>query len=1274
MERKIYKLKLYKPSGDFAGYLDVFNLETRISLEDFSSISFNIAAHIDDEGEENKRLLDVLDLYEVELEVSNRKYRFILRTLPAAFDDSGYYYSYEGLSLGSDLNNKIVSGWAGKRNEIEAIYYYIQKDDYNIYLTAGNDIALSFDKNETLPTNNPEELSEYIEIVEVREYEGITKKTPLVFIEKESVFFKRGAYYIEEDQGDNNKWEITIAGFSNNEVSIDGSLVIPQEVDIYYKIYLNPPFDTMVENDIGKYLISDAAEKAEEISRTQISSPNKEQWSVIEEYYSTIGVTIEDILQDLLIPLGWEFNVDNKIKDKKRSDFVFNNISMYKIIEEIEKSYDTVSYFSPNERKVFFYEDYKDIEGLKQYNNVILGEGAYLRSLSKNLTTEELATRIHGIGKNYIDTGWYSPTGIFWEDYSYYLDGYWRTIENENVSLHDILKEFFEKVSEESSATAPNFETVESRWMSHSLAEKIAKWQFVRNFITDIYFGEDKTGFLNANPTHSNYLPEIALTMGIIDRREKASKKLAKLEKVFIEQKAKRDSYKTLMNNLRLKGSSDADENTEEHYNYLSYLEYQESYELYNQGLDDQKQEIEKLEKQLFDKEFNSNSENDFAYLFTKIQDYLSMYLEKMEFDESNKKELSKFNFDYILQDDSIVELVDLFEKVTEYAAENAKPKVTLEVDIIDLLSEVNVTEEEKENIFTGDFLYVNFPMFNIAEKIQIKAMNINFDTNDVSLEISSVERYSKTLLHKIVKNLKSLGSDYLNRGKYGRSEDEKIGSAAKSAQKTLTDGVNTKKVTIRSGDNEEESMITFEDGNFTVEEAEVDPIFERLVVIEDKPVFRIDPEGLSLSIGQKNGIGYMKDGVFLGFDQVEDTDSEGNLKMFRRGVLSLKEDKDFLSWNGRNLHLGGNIRARGGTIGGWKITGDRIYTKREGLLTSVELAANEQFSEPLDVSMDIVLSKIVKYNGEIIMKDGKKIEDSPWDFTLVGDLGNRTIGFLFNGSSRFNILEETMKVKSLNSTVEGKIIEIFDPYGNYAGIHKSTFGGNPKDSILPAFLSGGYTWDSSNFAVSFDGQLKLGNAKSLKDSLYWDGKTLNIRGKFSTNLLEATENNLRFGALGEGQKILYENEKLLIYGDSDEGEFLQRIRNLESLVNELVSATGIKDVKVWQETTDSPATLFVSRLPSPYDYPVGTIAEVKIQNYTPWLLTRANVVVIESYYENNKNEEFIKLELLNKIFINDGEGSMIVHYKVNEYTREAFAPIYHYFKIVVENNQGGGE
>lgn len=122
IKKQIYQLDLYKPSGEYAGKLDVYDLNVELNIDSFSTISFNIASFLEGK-EENLRLYDVLDNYEVVLSYGGQKHRFLLRSLPANFDNNGIKYTYEGLSTESELDKKLIISWQGAKRTIS--HYYI---------------------------------------------------------------------------------------------------------------------------------------------------------------------------------------------------------------------------------------------------------------------------------------------------------------------------------------------------------------------------------------------------------------------------------------------------------------------------------------------------------------------------------------------------------------------------------------------------------------------------------------------------------------------------------------------------------------------------------------------------------------------------------------------------------------------------------------------------------------------------------------------------------------------------------------------------------------------------------------------------------------------------------------------------------------------------------------------------------------------------------------------------------------------------------------------
>lgn len=741
MSIKTHKLELYTPAGEYAGLLDVYNLNVDLNLKDFSSISFNIAAYVDEE--DNKRLLDVLDLYEVVLSIYERKYRFVLRSIPASFDESGPRYTYEGLSTDSSLDRKIINGWIGAKRNVEFYQAKYKEKTISWNQTSLMDPLVVDISDGSFGSKDEDEIADLIEVFEIREANDLFIKSPLAYVPydglDQSLYKSRGSYYIEKNE---HGIFVRISGYKPEDVFKDYNKedtthipIMSDDLGIYYQVFYKTPkgFEELL-------LIGDAAEKI--IYKDDLDGYNN--GLNLGEYYTTTGVTLEEVLKDNLDnKTEWTSHVDDELKDLRRSDFEFNNISIYQALQEIAESFDVVFQVNTNDREINFYKSHEDGDNSK-VNNIVLNEGSYLKSIEKSLDTNELATSIYGLGKDHISVAMFSPTGPTWEDYSYYLDEYWKDIDSRIASYSTLLKSVF------NGEVLESFPNLKSRWMRKETASLISIWQKARDLMVDLLLG---------NP-HYEIDPndiQFGKYVGLIQKRDRALKILDKYETKYISFESEARKYESLVNFTE----KDRDSNELSQEDYERYLEISQNK---REKATEYKERIKDIERDL--EEINE--------LFLEIREMFDSFIERNDPNGEVRKEIQKFKFDYLLQDDTVVEYEDLLEKVKEYAAENAKPKVSLTVDIIDILAAHDIPEEDKKNLFIGNFIYIDFPMFNIKEKAIIDSISIDFDNNDISIEITNVERHSKGLLHKIVDNIRDLKVDTKNNEVYKRGSSNK--------------------------------------------------------------------------------------------------------------------------------------------------------------------------------------------------------------------------------------------------------------------------------------------------------------------------------------------------------------------------------------------------------------------------------------------------------------------------------------------------------------------
>lgn len=1181
IDKQLYQLDLWKPSGEYAGKLNVYNLNVKLDLKSFSSITFDIASYLDDKL--NERVFDVFDNYEVDLEYMDQTHRFILNSLPSKFNDKGISFSYEGLTTDSELDKKIITGWRGARRTIS--YFKDIIKDGPLTLTEGNyDILESVRKAYDVPLD---EIIDYIEVIEVREKDGVVRKTPLTQMEKTSSFFRRGTYEAREHSLNQNWTTVEIAPFSKSDILFNPEesdpskheFILSDELKISYEIYIKPPFEAIEDGEEGKYLISDAALKEGKII-------SESGGYIIKEYYSTVGIQIEELLLDIL-PKTWDFTFEgeeystsnSELRKIKRSDIKTENSTIYSILQEISKIFDVVYFIDSKNRVIDFYKEYKDKHS-SVMNNIILGEGHYLKSLDKSLDTKSIATNIYGIGKNYITTGTYSPTGASWFDYSYYLDEYWKYYKE----LWQSVIRFYLTKEELTVLKRPDEYKIQSRWMTDNLAEKVASKQIIRDFITDIYLGKqealDYLLIIEGEEELTQFGIDLKNSFDLIRRKQKAMEELAKVESRFIEEKAKANNYEILFKQAGLKRNivresgwmkinsneyNPGDTNAiflkgfhvQDSINYLNstfgspdYMEYyamsereyivkignskaaHEIYESYDDRykvyVSDPKnhqlvfnkfkyswpnidlsdigirainrdtgyeyyyrggkfssamyyyytpiiyeenhfnKDYEKyynlyqmarhsmsiLEPQVYDldtklfridysdgEDLQIAEEDRYGYLLYKNRENLNGFV---PLTENEQEELEKFTFDYVLQDNTVSNSHDLFEKVIKYAAENAKPKISLKVNIIDILAAADISEEERNNLKLGDYVYVNFPQFNIDERAQIQSLSINFDSNSVSLDITTAEEYETSLLFKMVDGIrdsKELGKgvrykedstnrtqdnvieikDDLNRGDIwvqdgagtemgqggiitGEVEIDhdfevlKVKNTDTNDVFTIIGGglfyqkESTPRYIYNEGTNEYEPTTKLEGTQIllTLEDYfKINKYTENLQTGEKEitNIFWIDESGNIrirdgvISIGQGEGKeGFDKDGIFIGEEK-----------------LSLKGNGGHFKWNGNSLELSGKVTATSGSIGSWNLDNNKLKSD-DG---SIFLDGDQKADYVIKAGDNFTVSP----KGSIKAKDG---EIGGWlikDSYLKAGSGDDSVHLYGNGDSDIAIM-----------------------------------------------------------------------------------------------------------------------------------------------------------------------------------------------------------------------------------------------------------------------------
>jgi hypothetical protein len=227
---------------------------------------------------------------------------------------------------------------------------------------------------------------------------------------------------------------------------------------------------------------------------------------------------------------------------KYRSNIELNNITKYAAIKNLAESFDAIPIFNSIEKTVSFYPD-KNEEAFDN-NGLIITRNNYLKSLTNDIDSSKIVTKVFPLGKDNLTINLITPNATgFWENYSYFMDS-WYVEFNQNNLL----------VMTNNANTGVSYSSFPignlSRWMTSGEAEKLAKWQYARDYFHNIMLG-------NLDPTivqHDRYYD-------LYNLRSEAINNLVKEESKYFELKATEYKYKYLYE-YYVKQNDNAAENT----------------------------------------------------------------------------------------------------------------------------------------------------------------------------------------------------------------------------------------------------------------------------------------------------------------------------------------------------------------------------------------------------------------------------------------------------------------------------------------------------------------------------------------------------------------------------------------------------------------------------------------------------------------------------------------------------------------------------------------
>lgn len=793
MKQQNYRLFLYTPTGEYRGELVVDNLNVDIKLNDISSISFTIPETIGPDQKPNVRLLEALDLFEVELwygenlndENSVNKMRFVIYQTPLNFADEIYTYTFSGLSKDSLMETEQIVRWDG----IEKFTYYKEVEI---------DSEIDYFENNLIVSINPNVLDEDLEVYEVRQSTlAGNEKLKITFLGMWSPglnfrngFFKRNGSTITIALPDN------YAEFSNGKV-------------LSYRIYDNPTNRLYPVGYTG--LTQGFKTELEDIlSTTEITSGDLNGYFQ-ETYFSKDGLLLEEILDDILEQSSFsKGTISAALADRYRSNIDLNNISVYQALQDLATKYDAVmvvdTIAEPN--TVSFYEDLEFGEN----KGLIIKYGTYLQSISKDIDATKVYTVVQGLGKDGLTATLVTPTQKNeWEDYSYYLDGY--AVNEDNVN--DVI----DSISISGTNVNVTFKSgLQSRWMPAADAAKLSKWQITRDFYHAVLLGETSL-YNNALTWVFSQLAPISRYKNLYNERQIGIRE-------FVKEEEKLDALYAQLINVKTiyEYAKNSLERGETQFTSTNVSDYKERFEEIEENYSDQLEINKETECEIF----NTNcSDTPIDTLYLKFEE-ISGFLDKSNF--GIQSSYKKFRKTHTLNESSIDDDFELLDAMTEYSKEHRYPKVDITIDIIDLLAAQEV-KSDKNKLKIGEKINVYFPEFNIDLEAQIKEISIDFDSNRISLVISTSKNYNRPFNETVFRIIKKLTVNNNNLFRPGH-DDTNLGLEGARDVNEITE--ETTKINIAGGQNttEGDSTVELNEEGLISYPVELDPVLETFTKI----------------------------------------------------------------------------------------------------------------------------------------------------------------------------------------------------------------------------------------------------------------------------------------------------------------------------------------------------------------------------------------------------------------------------------------------------------
>jgi hypothetical protein len=824
------------------------------------------------------------------------------------------------------------------------------------------------------------------------------------------------------------------------------------------------------------------------------------------------GVIYNDVLySDGIVPEGILFNsgfylgtITETIAEKFRSNIEFNNITIYQAVKDIAESFESIAVFDSINKTVSFYAENE--YGIN--NGLILKYGTYLKSVNKEIDSSKIVTSARALGKNNLKITLISPTGKeVWEDYSYFLDDFHIDFETKKTSVLSPLNPNINIAASNVRGIAAIYESdtgYKSRWLDIDVARTLASWQFARDYFHELMSGnlEDEEILFSSEYDHQRY-------NGLYDIRNRAIELYVKYETEYQNKKASEYKYAYLRDYYQEKYGGN--NSTPEDLIRLNYYigKYNESVE---QTIDFKEEFIDPLYADIYD----VTVEDSIAQRFSEVLSFLekrkhflidNQPVTQEYFDNFIYPKIRPFVREYVHNDSKIDTEYDLLKSTKIYVDENKEPKVTININVADILAAYEAYDDwDKFKI--GDKIYLYFPEFNIDLEAQIREFSVNFDSKTLSLVISTVRNYNRGFGKFILRNIKTLSNVNKNTVQFYQDDTVSNTNQREEVANILNNGINTTTTPVNTGasdTNGNSSTTTGGEGIVSNNIETVDPVTETLT-------FGSRQKGVRISDGRVLSYKPYVDGENLLFTQEIEVSAENGFVI--RKVLNdankTVQKQVYIDTNGNavfagTLEVGSDAYNQVVSLAG---AGTTVF--KAGSMSELNAIVTANINDLLLVSAtftdttpepDRVYIKDDIYRYDLVQTDPTNV----YDWVLAADLKTKITG-----------------------SVGGWTINSEDIFSNNQKIvlHSDsgliTNGDNPYISIGKS--SKGYEYNG--IFLGFDNLFAKLSIVSDDNHLKWTGTKLSIKGDLELGTTDAfyTASKTTFGSSTAGVFIGYDN------------------------------------------------------------------------------------------------------------------------------------------------------